>query len=132
MTRPRTMTEPRTTPAGTPLILWGIPNCDTVKKARADLAEAGWAVEFRDFKKLGVPPQDLARWVAALGWEALLNRQGSTWRKLPQPQQAAVVDAATAVALMTAQPSVIRRPVIDWPDGRITVGPKSLATLHSA
>ncbi|NBT11406.1 MAG: arsenate reductase [Betaproteobacteria bacterium] len=103
-------------------VIWGIPNCDTVKRMRAALMAAGWAVDFRDFKKLGVPTDRLAAWTAAVGWERLLNRQGTTWKKLSATEQAAVVDAASAAVLMRAQSSVIKRPVIEWPDGRITVG----------
>lgn len=104
------------------LRVYGIPNCDTVKKARAWLTERGQAPQFHDFKKSGVPPERLAAWVEALGWEPLLNRQGTTWRKLTAEQQAQAVDAAGAGALMRAQPSVIKRPVVEWPDGAITVG----------
>ena len=93
--------------------VYGIPNCDTVKKARAWLAEHGVEHTFHDFKKQGVPPQ-LERWSAAVGWEKLLNRQGTTWRKLDAATQAAVHDAASAAALMRAQPSVIKRPVVEW------------------
>ena len=64
------------------VIVWGIPNCDSVKQMRAALTEAGWTVDFRDFKKLGVPADRLTAWMAATGWPALLNRQGTTWRKL--------------------------------------------------
>lgn len=88
------------------MIVYGIPNCDTVKKARLWLSAHGQAHEFHDFKKLGVPPAHLARWIEALGWEKIVNRQGTTWRKL---------DAA-------AQPSLIKRPVVEWPDGSISVG----------
>ncbi len=102
--------------------LYGIANCDTVKKARAWLAGQGLSCDFHDFKKLGVPPERLAQWEAAVGWARLLNRQGTTWRKLAPAQQAGVTDAATAQALMLAQPSIIKRPVVEWPDGRITVG----------
>jgi Spx/MgsR family transcriptional regulator len=105
-----------------PLILYGIPNCDTVKRARAWLAGHGAQAQFHDFRKAGVPPEALDAWIAALGWQRLLNRQGSTWRKLDEPVKAAVVDAASARALMLAQPSVIKRPVVLWPDGAITVG----------
>lgn len=101
--------------------LYGIPNCDSVKKARAWLAKEGCAFIFHDFKKLGVPPHELARWTRALGWRNLINRQGSTWRKLDANVQMAVQDEASAWALMLAQPSVIRRPVVDWGDA-ITVG----------
>jgi Spx/MgsR family transcriptional regulator len=104
------------------ITLYGIPNCDTVKKARAWLAERGAAVQFHDFKKQGVPEAGLDRWLAAAGWEKLLNRQGTTWRKLEPATQAGVTDAASARALMLAQASVIKRPVVEWPDGSITVG----------
>lgn len=96
------------------IIVYGIPNCSTVKKARAWLSEQGQSYEFHDFKKHGVPPENLALWVQAVGWEKLLNRQGNTWRKLDAAAQAAVMDAASAQALMRAQPSVIKRPVVDW------------------
>jgi arsenate reductase (glutaredoxin) len=103
-------------------VLHGIPNCDTVKSARAWLAEQGVAHDFHDLKKLGVPPAGLDAWIAAAGWERLVNRQGSTWKKLPEAERAAVVDASTARALMLAQPSLIKRPVVQWPGGAITVG----------
>jgi len=102
--------------------LYGIPNCDTVKRARAWLAEQGVAVEFHDFKKQGVPAERVPAWQAAVGWQPLVNRQGTTWRKLAPEVQAAVVDAASAQALMLAEPSVVKRPVVEWPNGRITVG----------
>ena len=101
--------------------LYGIPNCDTVKKARAWLTEHGQAHTFHDFKKQGVSPELLAPWMQAAGWEALLNRKGTTWRKLEAGDQAAVVDAASACALMLANASVIKRPIVDW-GGDITVG----------
>jgi arsenate reductase (glutaredoxin) len=104
------------------IILYGIPNCDTVKKARAWLADHGKSHEFHDFKKLGVPAAELARWADALGWESLLNRKGTTWRKLDPADQAAVQDSASAQALMRAQSSVIKRPVVDWGGGDLTVG----------
>lgn len=108
-------------------VVYGIPNCDSVKRARAWLAERAQPAQFHDFKKQGLPPDRLDAWLQAAGWEKLLNRQGTTWRKLPPQQQAAVVDSASARALMLAQPSVIKRPVIEWPDGRITVGLQALA-----
>ena len=103
-------------------ILYGIPNCDTVKRARDWLTSQGVAYEFHDFKKQGVPADHLAAWVQAAGWERVLNRKGTTWRKLPEAQQASVVDATTAQAVMREQASVIKRPVVEWDDGRITVG----------
>lgn len=101
--------------------LYGIPNCDTVKKARTWLDAHGIAHAFHDFKKAGVPPQ-LDTWIAQLGWEAVLNRKGTTWRKLDPAQQAAVHDSASAAALLRAQPSAIKRPVVEWDDGALTVG----------
>lgn len=101
--------------------LHGIPNCDTVKKARAWLAERGVPHEFHDFRQAGVP-EAMSRWVAALGWEPLLNRRGTTWRRLPPARQAAAADAAGAEALMRAEPSVIKRPVVVWQDGSVSVG----------
>ncbi len=96
------------------IILYGIPNCDTVKKARAWLTGQGLAYSFHDFKKAGVPPERLAAWEDALGWQKLLNRQGTTWRKLDAAVQSGVTDSASAQALMRAQPSVIKRPVVEW------------------
>lgn len=103
-------------------VVYGIPNCDTVKKARAWLAERGVPYRFHDFKKQGVPPEHLARWQVGAGWDKVLNRQGTTWRKLPPEAQAAVTDAASAAALLQREPSAIKRPVVEWPGGAITVG----------
>ena len=96
------------------IILYGIPNCDTVKKARAWLTGQGLAYSFHDFKKAGVPPERLAAWEDALGWQKLLNRQGTTWRKLDAGVQSGVRDAASAQSLMLTQPSLIKRPVVEW------------------
>lgn len=102
--------------------LYGIPNCDTVKKARAWLTEHGIAHTFHDFKKHGVPEADLDRWLAAAGWEKVVNRQGTTWRKLDEALRLAVVDDSSACALLLAHPSAIRRPVVEWADGSVTSG----------
>ena len=102
--------------------LYGIPNCDTVKRARDWLATHGVAYDFHDFKKAGVPTDRLQAWVDAAGWERVLNRKGTTWRKLDPALQASVVHAASAQALMREHASVIKRPVVEWDDGRITVG----------
>ena len=102
-------------------ILYGISNCDTVKKARTWLTDHGQPYTFHDFKKQGVPPEALARWVRATGYEELLNRKGTTWRALEPDQQAAGKGIAGAQLLMLANPSIIKRPVVDWGDS-ITVG----------
>ena len=104
--------------------LYGIPNCDTVKKARTWLHEHGVAHNFHDFKKHGVPEAALDLWLAQLGWEVLVNRKGTTWRQLDDAARAAVVDTASARALMLAHPSLIKRPVVQWtgPAQAMTVG----------
>lgn len=104
------------------ITVYGIPNCDTVRRARAWLDGQGLAYDFHDFKKSGVPLPALEQWLEAAGWERLLNRKGTTWRRLDDAQREAVHDAAGARALMLAQPSLIKRPVLHWPDGRISVG----------
>ena len=104
------------------ITLYGIPNCDTVKRARAWLTTRGREHTFHDLKRQGVPADQLDAWLAAQGWERLVNRQGTTWRKLDEPVKQSVVDAAGARALMLAQPSVIKRPVVEWDDGAVTVG----------
>ncbi|GAA3696677.1 ArsC family reductase [Sphingomonas cynarae] len=91
--------------------LYGIPNCDTVKKARAWLDARGLAYQFHDYRKAGVDPDLLRGWVERLGWEAVLNRAGTTFRKLPEAERADL-DAARAIALMLAQPSMIKRPML--------------------
>jgi arsenate reductase len=103
-------------------IVYGIPNCDTVKKARAWLAAQGVAHEFHDFKKEGVPAANLDRWVAELGWEKLVNRSGTTWRKLDVQQQSLVTNATSAKRLMQENVSVVKRPVVEWGKKHVTVG----------
>lgn len=104
----------------TDIALYGLNNCDTVKKARAWLDAAGIAYRFHDYKKAGVDEAALRRWVAALGWEALVNRQGTTFRKLPEGERTGL-DEARAIALMIANPSLIRRPVVER-GGQLIVG----------
>jgi arsenate reductase (glutaredoxin) len=107
------------------ITLYGIRNCDTVKKARDWLTERGVDYQFHDFKLLGVPVPQIDRWLAAAGWERLLNRQGPTWRKLADATKASVVDAPSARAVMLASPSVIKRPVVEWghtASSAVTVG----------
>ena len=100
------------------LIVYGIPNCDTVKKARTWLDAQGQVFVFHDYKKQGVPADRLDAWMAAVGWEVLVNRQGTTWRKLDEATKAGVKDAASAKALMLAQASVNKRPVVER-DGQV-------------
>ncbi len=100
--------------------LFGIRNCDTIKKARTWLEAAGVEYRFHDYKVAGVDEAALGGWVERLGWEALLNRSGTTFRKLADAEKADL-DRNRAVALMIAQPSMIRRPVLDR-DGELLVG----------
>jgi arsenate reductase len=101
--------------------LYGIPNCSTVKKARQWLEERGIGYEFHDFKKEGVPGTLMKTLMKLHGWEALLNRNGPTWRKLPDERKAEVKNATTALAVMQENPSVIKRPIIDN-DGQYQIG----------
>ena len=96
------------------ITLYGIPNCDTVKKARAWLDQRGIDYLFHDLKKQGLPQDRVDEWISAVGWEPLVNRKGTTWRKLDEATREAVVDAQTARDLMRQQPSVIKRPVVEW------------------
>lgn len=91
--------------------IYGIPNCDTIKRARAWLAGAGLAAEFHDWRKDGVDAALLTGWADRVGWERLLNRQGTTFRKLPEEAKAGL-DRDKAVALMVQHPAAIRRPVL--------------------
>ncbi len=100
--------------------LYGIPNCDTVKKARTWLADAGIDYAFHDYKKAGADPVRLAAWAKQVGWEKLLNRAGTTFRALPEADRADI-DEAKAIALMVAHPSLIKRPVVEH-DGPLLVG----------
>ncbi|CAN5344479.1 ArsC family reductase [soil metagenome] len=101
-------------------ILFGIPNCDTVKKARDWLDGQGVAFVFHDYKKAGIDEAHLRAWIGEHGWETVLNRAGTTFRKLPEADRAGL-DPDKAVALMLAQPSMIKRPVLDLGD-RTVVG----------
>ena len=104
------------------ITLYGIPNCDTVKKARVWLTEHAIDYQFHDFKKQGVPQPQIGAWLGQLGWEIVINRKGTAWRKLDDSVREGVTDAASALAVALAQPSVIKRPVVQWADGTVTVG----------
>jgi arsenate reductase (glutaredoxin) len=104
---------------------YGIPNCDTVKKARVWLDGAGVAYAFHDYKKIGIDAVTLNRWVDAVGWETLLNRAGTTFKKLGDVDKVDI-DRAKAIRLMIANPSMIKRPVVEGP-GPLLVGFKPAA-----
>lgn len=101
-------------------VLYGIRNCDTVKQARAWLEQQGVAYDFHDYKSAGIDAGRLEHWCAEVGWQALLNRAGTTFRKL-EPSHRESLDEKKARALMLAQPSMIKRPVLDL-DGKLLVG----------
>ena len=103
--------------------LFGIPNCDTVKKARNWLEARGTAYQFHDYKKTGIDAETLSGWVSEVGWESLLNRAGTTFRKLPEEAKCDL-DAVKAIALMVEQTSMIKRPVVTG-TGRLLVGFKA-------
>lgn len=96
--------------------VYGISNCDTIKKARNWLDQHGIAYTFHDYKKQGADPAQLARWVEEAGWETVLNRRGTIFRALPESDKADL-DAAKAVAIMAAHPSCIKRPVVEHAGG---------------
>lgn len=98
------------------ITLYGIPNCDTVKKARTWLDAKGIAYTFHDYKKQGADPAKLQDWVEQAGWEKVLNRAGTTFRKLPDADKEGL-GAAKAVKVMAANPSAIKRPVVEHPGG---------------
>ena len=102
-------------------VLYGIKNCDTVKKARHWLDEHGIAYRFHDFRTDGVDAERLADWTSRLGWETLLNRRGTTWRGLPDSQRDTVSNATSAVNAMQTHPALIKRPVLEI-DGEVYVG----------
>ena len=104
-----------------PITIYGIKNCDTMKKARAWLDGHGVAYAFHDYKAAGIERERLERWAKKVGWEVLLNRAGTTFRKLPDKDKHAL-DANKAIALMLAQPSMIKRPVLDLGGGKLLVG----------
>jgi arsenate reductase (glutaredoxin) len=105
------------------LTLYGISNCDTVKKARLFLDVKAVSYAFHDYKKLGANAENLRRWCAALGWETVLNRAGTTFKKLPDADKADLTQAK-AIALMVAQPSMIKRPIVEG-DGVLLAGFKT-------
>ena len=103
------------------ITLYGIPNCDTVKKARTWLTDSKHDFTFHDFKKQGLSRELVQSWLADLDWETLVNRKGTTWRNLPDERKAQITDAEQALALMLENPSVIKRPVLQGV-GPVSVG----------
>jgi arsenate reductase len=103
------------------LTIYGIKNCDTMKKARAWLDKRGVAYDFHDYKTAGIERERLQRWCKKAGWETLLNRAGTTFRKLPEKDKSAL-DENKAIALMLEQPAMIKRPVLDLGHGKLLVG----------
>lgn len=97
--------------------LYGIPNCDTVKKARGWLEARGLAATFHDYKKEGADPGRLAAWIAAAGLDAVVNRKGTTFRALSDADKALAADSHTAVALLVQHPSIIKRPILEHRGG---------------
>ncbi len=101
--------------------IYGIKNCETMKKARAWLEKHGVDYSFHDYKTAGIERDRLERWCKKAGWETLLNRNGTTFRKLPDKDKTGL-DAKKAIALMLGQPSMIKRPVLELGGGKILVG----------
>ena len=104
-----------------PVTIYGIKNCDTMKKARAWLDKHGVDYSFHDYKTVGIERERLERWCKKVGWECLLNRAGTTFRKLPDKAKVGL-NAEKALVLMLAQPSVIKRPVLDFGSGKLLIG----------
>lgn len=106
----------------TMMTLFGIPNCDTVKKARVWLTEHQIDFVFHDFKKQGLSADEVQKWLVTQPWDVLINKKGTTWRNLTDAQKAATIDATSATALMIANPSVIKRPVLVIDNQAVQVG----------
>jgi arsenate reductase (glutaredoxin) len=104
-----------------PITIYGIKNCDTMMKARAWLDKHGVEYGFHDYKTAGIDRERLEAWSKRVGWETLLNRAGTTFRKLPDKDKTGI-DVKKAIALMLAQPSMIKRPVLDLGRGKLLVG----------
>jgi arsenate reductase (glutaredoxin) len=104
-----------------PIVIYGIKNCDTMKKARAWLEQHSVDYAFHDYKAAGIERERLAKWEKKVGWETLLNRSGTTFRKLPDKDKNGL-DADKAMALMLREPSMIKRPVLELGGGKVLVG----------
>lgn len=104
-----------------PVTMYGIKNCDTMKKARAWLDRKGVAYDFHDYKTRGIERERLEGWSKKVGWEVLLNRAGTTFKKLPDKEKAGIT-SSKAISLMLKQPSMIKRPVLELGHGKLVVG----------
>ncbi len=102
--------------------VYGIPNCDTVKKSINWLTEHKISFIFHNYKKLGITPQKLKKWSAQIGWESIVNKKGSTWRNLGEKIQATITNEKKAISLLTENTSAIKRPIIEKGDIIITLG----------
>lgn len=101
------------------IIVYGIPNCGSVKKARTFLEEKGLNYEFHDYKKSGITEDKLASWCEVFGWETVLNRKGQTWRNLDESVKVLVTNQTSAIKLMLDNTSAIKRPIIETPKGNL-------------
>ena len=104
-----------------PITIYGIKNCDTMKKARAWLDKAKVDYAFHDYKSAGIEKEKLEKWAKKAGWETIINRAGLTFKKLPDKDKEGLTEAK-AIKLMLAQPSMIKRPVLELPGGKLLVG----------
>lgn len=109
-------------PLSSPYIMYGIKNCDTIKKARRYLEDNEVSYQFHDFRTDGISDELLSGFIAQLGWEILVNKRGTTWRKLTDEQKASVIDDKSAKTILLAEPAIIKRPVLVSSDNRYIVG----------
>ena len=109
-------------PLSSPYIMYGINNCDTIKKARRYLEDNEVSYQFHDFRTDGISDELLSGFIAQLGWEILVNKRGTTWRKLTDEQKASVIDDKSAKTILLAEPAIIKRPVLVSSDNRYIVG----------
>ena len=103
------------------IVVYGIPNCDTISKTLDWFKQYQISIRFHDYKKEGIAKEKLLAWSKLVGWEAILNKRSSTWKNLPAAQQSGITTQAAAIQLMREQHSIIKRPVIEW-DGQLLVG----------
>ena len=112
------------------LKVYGIPNCQSVKKALAHLDQAGIEPEFVNFRKTPLTSDKIDAWLEAVGAETLVNRRGTSWRTLTPEEKLAAENADTLRALLLEKPTLIKRPVVEWPDGRVTTGLDAVLTAE--